>query len=57
MGNGGTGGIYVYAYAFQDGIVPLPVPDYGMEAELDQTAMTARVTVPETGYTETLDLN
>ena len=36
MGNGGMGGIYVYAYAFQDGIVPLPVPDYGMEAELDQ---------------------
>lgn len=57
MGNGGMGGIYVYAYAFQDGIVPLPVPDYGMEAELDQAAMTARVTVPETGYTETLNLN
>ena len=57
LGNGGMGGIYVYAYAFQDGIVPLPVPDYGLKAELDQEAMTARVTVPETGYTETLDLN
>lgn len=57
MGSGGMGGIYVYAYAFQDGIVPLPVPRYDMKAELDQTAMTARVTVPETGYAEVLDLN
>lgn len=57
MGSGGMGGVYVYAYTFQDGIVPLPVPDYGMEAALDQETMTARVTVPETGHTETLDLN
>ena len=57
MGSGGMGGIYVYAYAFQNGIVPLPVPDYGMKAALDQEAMTAQVTVPETGYTEVLDLN
>ena len=57
MGSGGMGGIYVYAYAFQDGIIPLPVPDYGLEAALDQGTMTAQVTVPETGYTKTLDLN
>lgn len=57
MGSGGMGGIYVYAYAFQNGIVPLPVPNYGMKASLDQEAMTAQVTVPETGYTEVLDLN
>ena len=57
MGSGGMGGIYVYAYAFQDDIIALPVPHYGLEAALDQEAMTARVTVPETGYTETLDLN
>lgn len=57
LGNGGMGGIYVYAYAFQNGIVPLPVPNYGMKASLDQEAMTAQVTVPETGYTEVLDLN
>lgn len=57
MGTGGMGGIYVYAYAFQDDIIALPVPDYGMKAALDQTAMTAQVTVPETGYTEVLDLN
>lgn len=57
MGSGGMGGIYVYAYAFQNGIVPLPVPNYGMKASLDQEAMTALVTVPETGYTESLDLN
>lgn len=57
LGNGGMGGIYVYAYAFQDDIIALPVPHYGMEAALDQGAMSARVTVPETGYTETLDLN
>lgn len=57
MGSGGMGGIYVYAYAFQNGIVPLPVPNYGMKASLDQEAMTALVTVPETGYTEVLDLN
>ena len=57
MGSGGMGGIYVYAYAFQNGIVPLPVPNYGMKASLDQEAMTALVTVPETGYAESLDLN
>ena len=57
MGSGGMGGIYVYAYAFQNGIVPLPVPNYGMKASLDEEAMTAQVTVPETGYTEVLDLN
>ena len=57
LGNGGMGGIYVYAYAFQNGIVSLPVPHYGMKATLDQETMTAQVTVPETGYTEVLDLN
>lgn len=57
MGTGGMGGIYVYAYAFQNGIVSLPVPHYGMKATLDQETMTAQVTVPETGYTEVLDLN
>lgn len=57
MGSGGMGGIHVFAYAFQDDIIALPVPHYGMEAALDQEAMTAQVTVPETGYTEVLDLN
>lgn len=57
LGNGGMGGIYVNAYAFRDGIIALPVPHYGMKATLDQETMTAQVTVPETGYTEVLDLN
>lgn len=57
LGSGGMGGIHVFAYAFQDDIIALPVPHYGMEAALDQEAMTAQVTVPETGYTEVLDLN
>lgn len=57
MGAGGMGGIYVHTYAFRDGIIALPVPNYGMKAVLDQEAMTAQVTVPETGYTEVLDLN
>lgn len=57
ISNGGMGNIDVYAAAFLNGEpVLLPVPCYGIQAELDQETMTAQVTVPETGYTETLDL-
>lgn len=54
---GGAGNSDVYAVSFPDGKpVLLPVPIYGIEATLDEKAMTSQVTVPETGYTETLDL-
>lgn len=54
---GGAGNIDVYAVAFQDGEPAfLPVPEYGIQAALDEETMTSQVTVPETGYTETLDL-
>ena len=54
---GGAGHSDVYAVAFQAGEpVSLPVPEYGIQATLDEEAMTSQVTVPETGYTETLDL-
>lgn len=55
---GGAGRIEVYAAAFQGNEpVLLPVPEYGVEAVLDEETMLTQVTVPETGYTETLDLN
>lgn len=54
---GGAGNIDVYAVALQDGgPVLLPVPMYGIQATLDEETMISQVTVPETGYTETLDL-
>lgn len=57
MSQGGAGGIDVYALAFQDGEpVFLPVPFYSIRSTLDREAMTSRVTIPETGYTEALDL-
>lgn len=54
---GGAGNIDVYAVTFQD-LKPvfLPVPMYGIQATLDEETMISQVTVPETGYTETLDL-
>lgn len=57
ISTGGAGNIDVYAVSFQD-VEPvlLPVPVYGIEATLDKETMISRVTVPETGYTETLDL-
>lgn len=57
MSAGGAGNIDVYAVAFQD-VEPvlLPVPVYGIEATLDEETMISRVTVLETGHTETLDL-
>lgn len=55
---GGAGHIDVYAVTLQDGaLVSLPVPEYGIRAALDEETLTARLTVPETGYTDTLDLN
>lgn len=55
---GGAGRIEVYAAAFQgDEPVLLPIPEYGVDAVLNEETMLAQVTVPETGYTETLDLN
>ncbi len=54
---GGAGNSDVYAVSFPDGKpVSLPVPIYGIEATPVGEAMTSQVTVPETGYTETLDL-
>jgi len=54
---GGAGNCDVYAVSFQDGKPAfLPVPEYGIEATLDEKTMISQVTVPETGYTETLDL-
>lgn len=54
---GGAGNSDVYAVSFPDGRPALlPVPIYGIEATPVGEAMTSRVTVPETGYTETLDL-
>ncbi|MCI8423133.1 MAG: hypothetical protein HFF50_06345 [Lawsonibacter sp.] len=58
MSQGGAGGIDVYAFALREGaLIRLPVPEYSVEAALNEEALTALVTVPETGYTETLDLN
>lgn len=55
---GGAGNIDVYAMALQDGEpVLLSIPMYGIQATLDEETMISQVTVPETGYTETLDLN
>lgn len=55
---GGMGRIEVYAVAFQGNRpVLLPIPEHGIEAVLDEETMLAQVTVPETGYTETLDLD
>ena len=54
---GGAGRSEVYAAAFQDGApVLLPVPEFGIESTLDGETMIAQLTVPETGYTESLDL-
>ena len=54
---GGAGRSEVYAAAFQDGApVLLPVPEFGIESTLDEETMIAQLTVPETGYTESLDL-
>lgn len=57
MSQGGAGGIDVYAFtSLNRELTFLPVPEFGVEATLDQEAMLSQVTVPETGYTETLDL-
>lgn len=57
MSQGGAGGVDVYAFEFLNGeLICLPVPDYGIEAALDEETIISQVTVPETGYTETLDL-
>lgn len=54
---GGAGNSDVYAVSFPDGKpVLLPVPIYGIRATPVGEDMTSQVTVPETGYTETLDL-
>lgn len=54
---GGAGNSDVYAVSFPDGKpVSLPVPIYGIQATPVGEDMTSQVTVPETGYTETLDL-
>lgn len=54
---GGAGNSDVYAVAFQNGEPALlPVPIYGIQATPVGEDMTSQVTVPETGYTETLDL-
>lgn len=58
MSQGGAGGVDVYAFVLREGaLVRLPVPEYSVEAALNEEALTALVTIPETGYTETLDLN
>lgn len=55
---GGAGHVDVYAAAFQDGAPALlPVPEYSLEAVLDEKTMAVRLIVPETGYTDTLDLD
>lgn len=57
MSQGGAGGIDVYVFTSLNGeLTFLPVPEFGVEATLDQDVMLSQVTVPETGYTETLDL-
>lgn len=54
---GGAVNSDIYAVAFQNGEPAfLPVPIYGIQATPVGEAMTSQVTVPETGYTETLDL-
>lgn len=54
---GGAGNSDVYAVAFQNGEPALlPVPIYGIQATPVGEDMTSQVTVPETGYTETLNL-
>ena len=58
MSQGGAGGVDVYAFALREGaLAALPVPEFGVEAILNEEALTARVTVPETGLTGILDLN
>lgn len=57
MSQGGAGGIDVYAFTSLNGeLTFLPVPEFGIEAMLDQETMLSQATVPETGYTDTLDL-
>lgn len=57
ISGGGQGRSEVYAAAFQGGApVLLPVPEFGIESTLGEEITIAQLTVPETGYTESLDL-
>lgn len=54
---GGMGNLDVYAAAFQNrNPILLPIPRYSLQCEFDPEAMEAQLTVPETGYTQCLDL-
>lgn len=55
MSAGGAGSIDLYAYSFRDAAVSLPMPErYTLVT--DQSDLYARLTIPETGYSEELDL-